>query len=100
MDLGQKDVGDGLESDSNGIVYAGSVETDSIVYYNPETGLVSIFARNPKIEWTDTFPVAGNYLYFTENQLWRGAGQQGGVDKRVKPYAVPLPNNATKTELI
>ncbi|OCT49727.1 major royal jelly protein [Cladophialophora carrionii] len=102
MDLGQKGVSDGLESDSNGIVYAGSVETDSIVTFNPQNGTVQTYVRDPRIEWTDTFSVSGNYLYFTENQLFRGPSQQGGVDRRVKPYAlyrVPLLNNATKISL-
>lgn len=103
MDLGQKGVSDGLESDSNGIVYAGSVETDSIVYFNPQNGTVQTYVRDPRIDWTDTFSVSGNYLYFTENQLWRGPTQQSGVDRRVKPYAlyrVPLLNNATKISLV
>ncbi|EXJ83668.1 hypothetical protein A1O1_07292 [Capronia coronata CBS 617.96] len=103
MDLGQKGVSDGLESDSNGIVYGGSVETDSIVFFNPAKGTVSTFVRDPRIQWTDTFSTAGSYLYFTENQLWRAPAQQGGVDRRVKPYAlfrVPLLNNATKIQLV
>lgn len=103
MDLGQKGVSDGLESDSNGIVYGGSVETDSIVIFNPQNGTVSTYVRDPRIQWTDTFSTAGNYLYFTENQLWRSPAQQRGVDRRVKPYAlfrVPLLNNATKIDLV
>jgi sugar lactone lactonase YvrE len=103
MDLGQKGVSDGLESDSNGIVYAGSVETNSIVTFNPQNGTVQTYVRDPSIDWTDTFSVSGNYLYFTENQLFRGPSQQGGVDRRVKPYAlyrVPLLNNATKISLV
>ncbi|OAL33212.1 hypothetical protein AYO20_07529 [Fonsecaea nubica] len=103
MDLGQKGVSDGLESDSNGIVYAGSVETDSIVTSNHQNGTVQTYVKDPRIGWTDTFSVAGNYLYFTENQLWRGASYQGGIDMRVKPYAlyrVPLLNNATKIQLV
>ncbi|KIW70020.1 hypothetical protein PV04_02331 [Phialophora macrospora] len=103
MDLGQKGVSDGLESDSNGIVYAGSVETDSIVTFDPQNGTVQTYVRDPRIDWTDTFSVSGNYLYFTENQLFRGPAQKGGVDRRVKPYAlyrVPLLNNASKISLV
>ncbi|KIW84836.1 hypothetical protein Z517_00224 [Fonsecaea pedrosoi CBS 271.37] len=103
MDLGQKGVSDGLDSDSNGIVYAGSVETDSNVTFNHQNGTVQTYVRDPRIGWTDTFSVAGNYLYFTENQLWRGASYQSGIDMRVKPYAsyrVPLLNNATKIQLV
>lgn len=88
MNLGQKGVSDGLESDSNGIVYFGSVETNSINIFNPENGTVSTYSRSPALDWTDTLSVAGNYLYFTENQLWRSPTSQGGVDRRVKPYAL------------
>ncbi|KAK5451999.1 hypothetical protein LTS15_007722 [Exophiala xenobiotica] len=103
MDLGQKGVSDGLESDSNGIVYGGSVETDSIFAFNPVNGTVQTYVRDTVIEWTDTFSTSGQYLYFTENQLWRGPAQQGGVDRRVKPYAlyrVPLLNGGSKIELV
>jgi sugar lactone lactonase YvrE len=96
-------VSDGLESDSNGIVYGGSVETDSIFAFNPVNGTVQTYVRNTVIEWTDTFSTSGQYLYFTENQLWRGSAQQGGVDRRVKPYAlyrVPLLNGGSKIELV
>lgn len=102
MDLGEKGVSDGLESDSNGLVYGGSVETESIFIYNPQNGTVQTYVRDPRIQWTDTFSASGNYLYFTENQLWRGATQQGGVDRRVKPYAlfrVPLVGNGMKISL-
>lgn len=89
MNLGQKGVSDGLESDSNGIVYAGSVETNSINIFSPENGTISAYVRSPKLDWTDTFSVGGDgYLYFTENQLWRRPTSQGGVDRRVKPYAL------------
>lgn len=103
MNLGQKGVSDGLESDSNGIVYAGSVEQNAVVIYNPSNGTVSTYVRDPRIGWVDTFSVSGNYLYFTDNQLWRGASQQGGVDRRVKPYVlfrVPLLNGASKISLM
>lgn len=103
MDMGQKGVSDGLESDSNGLVYAGSVEQNSIVTFDPNSGLVDTYVRDPRIEWTDTLSTGSDgYLYFTENQLWRSPNQQGGVDRRVKPFSawrVPLKNNATKISL-
>ncbi|KAJ9373898.1 hypothetical protein DTO282E5_1254 [Paecilomyces variotii] len=99
----QKGVSDGLESDTNGYVYAGSFETNSIYVYFPQNGTVSTFVRDPRLQWTDTFSVAGTsgkgYLYFTENQLWRRPANQGGIDRRVKPFAlyrVPLPDNGGK----
>lgn len=103
MDLGQKGVSDGLESDSNGIVYAGSVETNSVNVFNPENGTVSTYVRDPRIDWTDTFSTSGSSLYFTNNQLFRSPTYQNGVDRRVKPYVlyrVPLLNNAMKISLM
>ena len=101
--LTQKGVSDGLESDSNNLVYAGSVETNSIVTFNPANGTVQTFVRDPRIDWTDTMSVSTDgFLYFTENQLFRGPSQQGGVDRRVRPfvlYRVPLPNGGKKIEL-
>ena len=102
VNLGQKGISDGLESDSNGIVYAGSLETDSIVTYSPHNGTFNTYVRGPMIEWTDTFSVAGSYLYFTENQLWRTPNNQAGVDRRVKPYSlyrVPLAGDGQKITL-
>ena len=97
--LGQKGVSDGLESDSNGIVYAGSFEQNAIVTYTPDNGTVQTYVRDPRIDWTDTMSVQGTYLYFTENQLFRAPAMQGGVDRRQKPYVVfrvPLAGNGTK----
>ncbi len=97
--LTQKGVSDGLESDSNGLIYAGSVEQNAVVIFNPANGTASTYVRDPRLGWMDTFSVSGSDLYFTENQLWRGPGQQGGVDKRVKPFVlwrVPLVNNGSK----
>lgn len=104
MQLTQKGVSDGLETDSNGLIYGGSLETNSIITFNPANGTVSTFVRDPRIEWTDTFSVAtdGN-IYWTENQLFRRAAVQGGVDKRVKPfvlYRAPLVGGATKVSLM
>jgi sugar lactone lactonase YvrE len=97
---GEKGLSDGLESDSNGLVYAGDIEANSIVTFDPKTGVVSQYTRDPRYSWTDTMSVGNDgYLYFTENQLWRSPGYQGGVDRRVKPYVLfrtPLVGNGTK----
>lgn len=101
--LTQKGVSDGFESDSNDLIYMGSVETNAINVFYPSNGTVATFVRDPRIDWTDTMSVAGNYLYFTENQLSRAPAQQGGVDRRVKPYVLfrtPLPNNGSKIMLV
>lgn len=98
--LGETGFKDGMETDSNNKIYAGNQEDNSITSYDPETGIVSVFVRDPRFSWTDTLSVGNDgYLYFTENQLWLGPAYQGGVDRRVKPWAVmrvQLPNGGTK----
>lgn len=100
MNLGQKGHADGLESDSNGLVYAGSIETNSIVIFNPANASVSTYARDPRIGWPDTFSIGTDgYLYFTANQLFRMPGMTGGEDLRQKPfmlYRVPLAEGGQK----
>ncbi|KAL9077291.1 MAG: hypothetical protein Q9157_003433, partial [Trypethelium eluteriae] len=86
-----KGLTDGMESDSQDNIYMGNIEDNSISIYTPATGLLSTFVRDPRFSWTDTMSVAADgYLYFTENQLWRGAAYNGGVDKRVKPKGLRL----------
>jgi sugar lactone lactonase YvrE len=51
QNLGEKGISDGLESDSNGIVYAGNVEQNGISMYNPLTGFATTFVRDPRINW-------------------------------------------------
>lgn len=100
---GQKGVSDGLETDSNGFIYAGNFEGNSIEIFNPANETITIFARDPRIGWTDTFAVATDgYVYFTENQLWRTPMFYPGTDRRVKPHALfraKLPGNGTKVNL-
>lgn len=102
--LTQKGVSDGFESDSNNIIYMGSVETNSIVFYNPSNGTVQTFVRDPRMSWTDTMSVATDgYLYFTENQMFLNSANQGGVDRKQKPYVLfraPLIGNGTKIKLM
>lgn len=97
--LGQTGLKDGMETDTNNRIYAGNIEDNSISSYNPETGILETFVRDPRFSWTDTLSVANGYLYFTENQLWRSPAYNGGVDRRQKPYVlfrVQLPNGGTK----
>ncbi|MCJ1313334.1 hypothetical protein MMC25_007011 [Agyrium rufum] len=100
--LGEKGLSDGFESDSAGNIYVGDIEANAIATYDAMTGIVSTFVRDPRFSWTDTMSVgADGYLYFTENQLWRGPAYQGGVERRVKPYVlfrVPCKGNGTKIQ--
>ena len=99
----QKGVSDGLETDSNGLIYVGNLEDNSIEVFNPANGTISVFARDPRMGWIDTFSVATDgYVYFTVNQLWRGPSFYPGTDRRVKPFVLfraKMPGNATKVNL-
>ncbi|KAL8709975.1 MAG: hypothetical protein Q9220_005426 [cf. Caloplaca sp. 1 TL-2023] len=100
---GEKGISDGLETDSNGLIYTGNFEDNAINVFNPANGTVQIFARDPRIGWTDSFAVATDgYVYFTENQLWRTKSYYPGTDRRVKPYVLyraKCPGNGSKVIL-
>ncbi|KAL8997199.1 MAG: hypothetical protein Q9169_003465 [Polycauliona sp. 2 TL-2023] len=54
----------------NGLIYLGIFEDNAANVFNPANGTVQVFARDPRIGWTDTFTVGkDSYVYFTENQL-------------------------------
>ena len=99
----QKGVSDGLETDSNGLIYAGNLEDNSIELFNPANNPLSVFVRDPRMGWVDTLSVATDgYVYFTANQLWRSPGFYPGTDRRVKPFVLfraKMPGNATKVNL-
>ncbi|OJT01736.1 hypothetical protein TRAPUB_7792 [Trametes pubescens] len=83
----------GLESDDQGFIYLTAPEHNAINRFNPKTGMIEPFVRNPFIQWPDTLAVAslksgGNFLYFTCNQLWLSPDYQNGTDLRTKPYAM------------
>ncbi|KAI4152995.1 MAG: hypothetical protein L6R39_001689 [Caloplaca ligustica] len=103
MSRGEKGISDGLETDSNGLIYAGNFEDNAVNVYNPANGTVQVFARDPTIQWTDSLAVATDgYVYFTENQLWRTKSYYPGTDRRVKPYVLyraKCPGNGTKVNL-
>jgi sugar lactone lactonase YvrE len=106
QNLGEKGISDGLDTDSNGIVYAGNIEQSGVSMYNPVTGKTILFVRDKRINWVDTFSLGTDgYLYFTVNQLndlnaiYPGQGLSL-LDRRQKPYVVfraKLPNLGTKS---
>ncbi|KAI4123525.1 MAG: hypothetical protein LQ338_005225 [Usnochroma carphineum] len=100
---GQKGMSDGLDTDSNGLLYAGNFEDNAVNIYNPANSTVQVFTRDPTIAWTDSLAVATDgYVYFTENQLWRTKSYYPGTDRRVKPYVLyraRCPGNGTKINL-
>ncbi len=79
---------DGLESDSEGRIYATSYEHNAILRRNHD-GQYETVAHDPRMLWPDTLSLATDgYLYFTCNQLHRQARYQGGQDQRQKPYTL------------
>ncbi|TFK90328.1 hypothetical protein K466DRAFT_644489 [Polyporus arcularius HHB13444] len=84
---------DGLETDDQGFIYLSAPEHNAINRFNPKTGMIEPFVRDPAIQWPDTLSVVslqsgGNFLYFTANQLWLSPDYQNGTDLRTKPYAM------------
>ncbi|TRM66758.1 major royal jelly protein-domain-containing protein [Schizophyllum amplum] len=80
---------DGFETDSTGKIYLTSTEHNAVNTYDPNTGLIEPFVRDPRLAWPDTLAVADDgYMYITLPQLWLGAAFQNGTDKRVKPFAL------------
>lgn len=87
-DSGEKGPSDGLEADSEGAIYTGDYEDNSIRKRLPD-GSWQTVVHDPRILWPDTLSVGTDgYLYFTANQLHRQAGFHGGKDLREKPYSL------------
>lgn len=97
---GQTGVTDGMETDSNGLIYHANMEQNAVSVFNPKNGSDALFVRDLRLDWIDTFATGfDGYLYFTNNQLVFGSGFYPGTDRRTKPlslWRVPLPNNGTK----
>jgi|SRR5208337_331894 len=88
-DLGEKGgAGDGLESDAQGRVYLSDYEHDGIRRWST-TGAIETLVHDPRVLWPDTLSLAADgYLYFTANQIERGAGFHDGQDLRQPPYVL------------
>ncbi len=85
---GDKGMSDGLESDAQGRIYCTSPEQEAILRRLPN-GEFQTLVHDPRVLWPDTMSLATNgYLYFTANQLHRGADYHYGKDLRVKPYSL------------
>ena len=88
-DLGEKGgASDGLESDKQGRVYLSDYEHNAIRRRNA-AGEIETLVHDPRALWPDTLSLAADgYLYFTANQVERGAVFHNGQDLRVKPYVL------------
>jgi len=88
IDMGEKGMSDGLESDTQNRVYCTQPETNSISRRLPD-GLFETLAQSSRLLWPDTLSLAGDgYLYVTSNQLQRQKGYNYGKDLRQKPYSL------------
>ena len=88
-DLSEKGgASDGLESDNEGRVYLSDYEHDAIRRLTT-TGVIETLVHDPRVLWPDTLSLtADGYLYFTANQIERGAGFHNGQDLRQTPYVL------------
>ncbi|KAI1851320.1 hypothetical protein JX265_000446 [Neoarthrinium moseri] len=100
---GEKGASDGFETDSNGFIYVGNNEANSVNLFNPKNGTTTPFVRDPRINWVDTMSIATDgYLYFTVNQINLAPASYPGTDRRVRPFALfkaLLPGGGTKVQL-
>lgn len=89
IDEGNKGGGsDGLESDSNGCIYATDYEHNAVLRRSAD-GKWEPVVHDPRLLWPDTLSLARDgFLYVTANQLHRQARYHGGQDLRRKPYAL------------
>lgn len=88
-DLGEKGgASDGLESDAEGRVYLSDYEHNAI-RRRGVGGDIETLVYDPRALWPDTLSLASDgYLYFTANQVERGAAFHNGQDLRQKPYVL------------
>ena len=97
-------VTDGMETDTNNFIYHGNMEQDAVSFFNPKNGTDTLFVRDPRINWVDTFSTGfDGYLYFTNNQLYLMASFYPCTDRRQRPFSllrVPLPDGGTKPLLL
>lgn len=77
---------DGLEMGPDGQLYLTNYEQASLMQRSPD-GKLSTLVQLDRKWWPDTLCVRNGWIYFTLNQLHRGAPFQGqGQDRREKPY--------------
>jgi len=88
-DLGEKGgASDGLESDAEGRIYLSDYEHNAI-HRRSVSGEIETLVHDPRALWPDTLSLAADgYLYFTANQIERGAGFHDGHDLRQRPYVL------------
>ena len=88
VDHGEKGASDGLDSDTDGTIYATAYEHSAVVTVAPD-GTWNTILHAPGLLWPDTLSLAPDgYLYLSVNQLPRSPVFNGGVDDRIPPYKI------------
>ncbi|GLW09184.1 hypothetical protein Misp01_43130 [Microtetraspora sp. NBRC 13810] len=88
VDLGDKGASDGLESDTDGAVYATAYEHSAVLRRDVD-GTWSTVLHAPDLLWPDTLALASDScLYVSVNQLPRTPLFNDGIDTRVPPYLI------------
>ena len=88
LDHGDKCASDGLETDTEGNLYATAYEHSAVLRRSP-TGQWATVLHAPKLLWPDTLAIAADgHLYVSVNQLPRTPLFNDGVDDRVPPYLI------------
>ena len=88
-DLGEKGASDGLETDSDGRVYATNYENNAILRRDHDSREWETVVHDATILFPDTLSLARDgHLYFTVNQLYRQPAMNDGQDLRERPYAL------------
>jgi len=54
VDHGEKGLSDGLQQDSNGLIYVGNEELNAISIFHAGNGTFETFVRDPRMGWIDT----------------------------------------------
>jgi sugar lactone lactonase YvrE len=88
VDHGDKGASDGLESDTDGNLYATAYEHSAVLKLAAD-GTWSTLVHGPDLLWPDTLALAADgHLYVSVNQLPRTPLFNGGTDDRVPPYRI------------
>jgi sugar lactone lactonase YvrE len=88
IDHGDKGASDGLESDTDGAIYATAYEHSAVLKLAGD-GTWSTVLHAPAVLWPDTLCLAADgHLYVSVNQLPRTPLFNRGVDDRIPPYQI------------
>ena len=84
-DEGEHSPCDGIDTDSQGRIYFGAFDQESIVRRNTD-GTFTLMAHDPRLTWPDSVEVANGYIYVSLGQWNRHPSFNQGRNLRVPPY--------------